>query len=389
MITRRRLLHSGAALALASPALSALAQPAVEPRLVVMILRGGLDGLAAVPAYGDADYHRARGGLVEPMPGEPDGILDLDGFFGLHSRLANLHDFYHARELLVAHAVAPPYRARSHFDAQDVLEAGIEHPSGTSDGWLYRALSLLPGNRSPQHLAMALGGAVPLILRGSVPVAVWAPDALPQPDDDTLRRVLALYQEDPVLGPSLNSGFEAQAMLGETALSRRGDGLSVSVKAAAGFLRHPEGPRIAVLEAGGWDTHANQPGQLANRLGNLDSALALLKQELGSIWSHTLVIVVTEFGRTVAMNGTRGSDHGVGGVAFLCGGVVNGGRVMADWPGLKSGDLYQGRDLMPTTDLRSLCKTILVAHLGLDARGIDQRVFPDANLPVVHGLIRV
>lgn len=398
MISRRSLLGSaaaGAALTLAWPGASlraGAADPAgaaADPRLVLLILRGGLDGLAAVPAYGDPGYRRARGGLAEAAPGDADGVLDLDGFFGLHRRLTGLHSLYAQGELAVLHAIAPPYRGRSHFDGQDVLEAGIPDPAGASDGWLYRALPLLPGAKPAAQRAMALGGAVPLVLSGDHPVASWAPDALPEPDEDTLRRVLALYAEDPLLGPSVDALMETEAMLEGLPRGRtRGDPLAGFVRAAADFLTHPEGPRIAVLESGGWDTHANQAGQLGRRLAGLDGALVELKSGLGAVWQETVLLVVTEFGRTVAMNGTRGSDHGVGGIALAAGGAVAGGRVLADWPGLAPDRLFEGRDLAPTTDTRSLFKTALVRHLGIDALAVDERVFTDRRLSMLEGLIR-
>jgi uncharacterized protein (DUF1501 family) len=365
-----------------------------DPRLVLVVLRGGLDGLGEVPAHGDPDYRRARGGLADPIPGAEDGILNLDGFFGLHGRLEHMHELFSRGDLAVVHAVAPPYHERSHFDGQDVLETGFADPSSSADGWLFRALALLPGRRDPAQHAMAVGGPVPLVLRGAIPVSSWAPDRLPQPDGDTVRRLRALYAEDPLLGPRLEAGLATGQMLGVDADGNgfpprgRGSGLGVSVKAAAGFLTHADGPRIAVLEEGGWDTHANQQGQLSNRLGGLDEALRNLEAELGAAWSQTVVMIVTEFGRTVAMNGTRGSDHGVGGVAFAAGGAVAGGRVLGDWPGLGRRDLYQGRDLMPTTDVRALFRSVLVSHLGLDEKAVDERVFPDARLPSFGGLLR-
>lgn len=387
MISRRRFIHAGvagAALSLAWPG-QTLASDGGDARLILMVLRGGLDGLGAVPAHGDRDYRRARGGLAN----DGDGMLDLDGFFGLHGRLRHMHELYGRGELAVVHAVAPPYRDRSHFDGQDVLETGIAEPSASTDGWLFRALALLPDGLDPAHHAMALGGAVPLVLRGATPVSSWAPDRLPEPDDDTMRRLLGLYAQDPVLGPRLETALAMEQMLGSGNVQRqRGDGLTATAKAAVQFLVHPDGPRIAVLEGGGWDTHANQQGQLANRLGNLDAAMKTLETGLGERWSRTVIVVVTEFGRTVAMNGTRGSDHGVGGVAFVAGGAVNGGRVLGDWPGLARGDLHQGRDLTATTDVRTLFKSVLVSHMGLDEQGVDQRVFPDARLPAFKGLVR-
>lgn len=386
MITRRTLLGS-AALTLAWPGISQAMMPGRDNRFVLLILRGGLDGLAAVPAIGDRNYSSARGALAVADPGAAEGALALDGFFGLHPSLTSLHDLYDAGELAVLHAVAPPYRRRSHFDGQDVLEAGIADPGGSSTGWLYRALSLLPGAEDPAQRAMALGGAVPLVLRGPQPVGAWAPDRLPTPDEDTLARVLRLYAEDPLLGPSLTSGLASNEMAAANGAPGR-NGLASTARAAAGFLTHPQGPRIAVLEAGGWDTHANQQGQLNNRLRNLDAVIAGFRDALGEHWQHTVLVVATEFGRTVAMNGTRGSDHGVGGAAFVMGGAVKGGRVLGDWPGLARADLYEGRDLQPTTDLRSLFAGVLIDHLGADANAVDERVFPDARVVGLRDLIR-
>jgi len=392
MITRRRLLGTSAALTLAWPGLPTLAAQTRDPRLVLVILRGGLDGLAAVPPYGDPDYRRARRGLAEGAPDEVNGVLDLDGFFGLNGSMRGLHGLYRSRELVVVHAVAPPYQARSHFDAQDVLETGLASPSALSDGWLYRALGTLPGAPDPAQRAMALGGGIPLVLRGDKPVSAWAPEVLPAPDDETLHRVLALYDEDPVLGPSAQTGFATNDMLDPVAApgrgAGRGDDLAVAARAAAGFLKHPDGPRIAVVDGGGWDTHANQQGQLGVRLGRLDQVIVSLRDGLGADWASTVVVVVSEFGRTVAMNGTRGSDHGVGGVGFVAGGAVQGGQVIADWPGLAPGKLFEGRDLQPTLDVRSVFRTVLVEHLGVDANAVDERVFTDALVDGLPGLIR-
>ena len=389
MISRRSLLSSGVGLTLAGPALSRTRGTQAGPCLVLVILRGGLDGLAAVPAPGDPHYDRARAAPAGPAAGNVDALLDLDSFFALHGRLSGLKGLYDAGELAVLHATAPPYRDRSHFRAQDVLETGVANPSATTDGWLYRSLHHFGGPGPAGRQAMVLGGAIPRVLRGATPVASWAPDVLPAPAAETMQRIRALYDQDPVLGPNL-----AMALANESRLqdmdpgSRRGEALRVAAGAAGQFLSHPEGPRIAVLESSGWDTHANQPGLLGNRLGVLDGVLTGLKTDLGSRWRETVVLVVTEFGRTVAMNGTRGTDHGVGGVALALGGAVRGGRVIADWPGLAPAHRYQGRDLMPSTDLRALFRTVLVAHMGMNDGAVDAAVFPDARLPLLEDLIR-
>lgn len=381
MLTRRGVLASLLAAPLTVPAAAATNAPATsataDARFVLVILRGGLDGLAAVPAVGDRDYARARGGLALAR----SDVLDLDSHFGLHPALAAMHSRYQRGELLVLHAVATPYRERSHFDAQNVLETGAGTPNAADDGWLNRALPLLSATSPQAGSAIAIGQAVPLTLQGANAVASWSPAALPDADDDTLARVHALYRADAYLAPRLDAALTADAMAGESSGRRRGAALQPQVEATARFLLHPQGPRIAVLEAGGFDTHANQGainGALANRLRDLDAALTALATSLGEVWSRTVVVVVSEFGRTVAMNGTRGSDHGTAGIALVLGGSVDGGRVIADWPGLARSALHAGRDLAPTLDVRALYRSVLVDHLKLATADVERHVLPDS-----------
>ncbi len=350
-------------------------------------MRGGLDGLAAVPPYAEPAYAQLRGSLALAKPGTENGALDLDGTFGLHPALANLHAMYRAREALVLHAAATPYRERSHFDAQNVLEAGGTAPTGSGGGWLNRALAALDSAGNSRG-AVALADSVPLVLRGELAVTSWAPSQLPETDEDTLARVRRLYEAaDPVLAASLNGALEAREIAGDASDTRMGGGrggqaIAPLASAAARFLASPDGPRIAVLDAGGWDTHANQgaaQGPLALRLRGLDAGLQMLKTELGAHWSETTVLVVTEFGRTVAVNGTRGTDHGTAGCAFLAGGAVAGGRVVADWPGLAARDLHEGRDLRATTDLRSLFKAVLHERFGVSEAALARTVFPASD----------
>lgn len=372
----------------------ALARAATDKRFIVVVLRGGMDGLAAVPPYADRDYPDLRGILAIPGPGEADGALDLDGRFGLHPALAPLHDLYQAKEMAVLHAAATSYRSRSHFDAQDMLENGATSPKGARDGWLNRALALMgsPMGGADRRLGLAVGQGVPLMLRGDTPVGGWAPRRLPHVDDGFLGRLSMLYRGDPILEPALREGMRSQAMTDEVlgggmrAMKRGGRGraaaMRASVSAVGKLLADPDGARIAVMEAGGWDTHANQgvqTGQLANRLKGLAEALVEMKTALGPAWKHTVVAVVTEFGRTAAPNGTRGTDHGTGAAAFLLGGAVAGGQVHARWPGLSANRLYQGRDLAPTTDLRSVFKAVLVRHLEIPAADVDRVVFPGSR----------
>ena len=397
--------------ALLASRLALAGTPAGPSRFVLVIMRGALDGLAAAPPYGDADYAALRREFALRAPGSAGGALALNGFFGLHPSLAFMQQCYAARELIVLHALASPYRERSHFDGQDVLENGSPHPHGLQSGWLNRALAALPGP-AQREAGVALGQNVPLVMRGSAAVTSWSPSKLTALDEDTLARITDLYATDKLLALRLADAMAADAMAAEESgdnmaggtaagdaagtgkLMHRPDGARYAelVRAAAGFLRQENGPRVAVFDTTGWDTHANEggaEGQLATRLAALDRGLATLKQELGPAWSDTAVLLVTEFGRTAAINGTRGTDHGTATVAFLAGGAVAGGRVIAEWPGLSARALYQGRDLAPTLDLRSLLKGVLAEHLAVPDRALEQSVFPDsAAARPLRGLMR-
>jgi uncharacterized protein (DUF1501 family) len=387
-LSRRALLArlSAAAMLAGLPRLS-LAAAATDRRLVVVILRGALDGLAAVPPYGDRDYRAARGGLALAAPSSAGGIVDLDGFFGLNPALAALHDFYARRELLVVHAVATPYRDRSHFDGQDLLENGTATPHQAGSGWLNRAIGLMPG--ADRSTGLAVGQTVPLLLRGPMAVGSWAPSRLPALDDGFLDKVADLYRGDPLFAQALAESEKshglAQQTLGDDGMPTMSGDRAQLIKTIASdagkLLAAEDGPRVAVLEAYGWDTHANQgtdKGRLATALGGLADSLVALAAGCGPAWEKTVVLTITEFGRTVAMNGTAGSDHGTASVALLLGGAVAGGRVVGTWPGLAADRLYQGRDLAPTGDLRAVAKAVLVGHLGLKPADVDSVVFPDS-----------
>jgi uncharacterized protein (DUF1501 family) len=383
MRTRREFLSNIVFAAGSTLLASRAALPATSPgaRLVVVLLRGALDGLTAAPPYGDPDYARLRRELVVPPPGEPNGARKLDGFFGLHPSLEFMHESYVARELVVVHAVATPYRDRSHFDGQDVLENGGGRPHASTSGWLNRALAALPAGAARGEAGIALGQNVPLIMRGPASVASWSPTPLASLDDDTLDRIADLYSGDPLLAKRLADALATNAIAGE------------DLRAAGAFLKREDGPRVAVFDTGGWDTHANQgaggQGQLAARLKALDGGLRALKESLGPVWRHTAVLLVTEFGRTAAANGSRGTDHGTGTAAFLVGGAVNGGRVVADWPGLAPGKLHEGRDLRATLDLRAVFGSVLRDHLDVSQSAIDREVFPGSPKGArVTGLLR-
>ena len=387
MIDRRQFLAGSTQLALLAglPGL-ARAQDIHDARFVFVILRGGMDGLSAVPPYAEPQYDRLRG----PLAIGTDELQKLDGTFGLHPALSNMHSMYQAGDLAVLHAVATPYRERSHFDGQNVLENGTEQPGGLRDGWLNRAV----GHDLPSRSAIALSQNIPLVLRGDVSVTSWAPSRLPEADDDTLSRLAELYANDSHLAARLEEAMAARELAGDMRGGRnnRAGQLGPIIAAAGRFLSAPDGPRIAVLETGGWDTHANQgaaQGLLATRLRGLDQGMAALKRELGDVWIKTVVVVATEFGRTVAVNGTRGTDHGTAGCAFVAGGAVQGGRVIADWPGLADRDLYEARDLKPTLDLRSAFKGVLSEHFEATNEELDRHIFPGSDdLTPLEGLIR-
>jgi uncharacterized protein (DUF1501 family) len=373
---------------------SPLAAPPTDARFVLVILRGALDGLGAVPAYGDGNYASKRGQLAITAPAQK-----LDGMFALHPSMTHLYERYQQKELIVFHAVASPYRERSHFDGQDLLENGMSQLKGEGDGWLNRALPALPATktRSTDKVALALAQNVPLVLRGDVAVNSWAPSRLPNSDADTLERIADLYSTDEYFASRLQSALAADGIAGEGMNAMQGkrdplNGFGAVTTAAGKFLAAPDGPRVAVIEVGGWDTHANQgaeQGQLANRLRALDQGLEGLRTSLGSAWKDTAMLVVTEFGRTVAVNGTRGTDHGTATCSFLIGGAVSGGRIIADWPGLATSDLYQQRDLKPTRDLRSVFKGVLAEHLGAAEGDLETKVFPDSRTAApLDGLIR-
>ncbi len=399
MITRREILRTAAAGALATAAPSiAFANAETDSRLVLVILRGAADGLAIAAPYGDGNYGQVRGELALPAPGDSDGLLKLDGMFGLHPSLSGVYDEYTQGHALIVHAIASPYRERSHFDGQDVLENGAKAAGLLRDGWLNRALAPLGGTLGTET-AIAMAQNTPLVLRGENSVTSWAPSRLPDADDSTLLRLQSLYADDEFFATRLAQAMKSQEIAadqeGMKSMRTRGNDakqILTMMQAAAKFLTTDSGPRIAVLESDGWDTHANQGaenGALANRLTGLDAGLSALREGMGETWSHTVVAVVTEFGRTVHVNGTRGTDHGTATAAMLIGGALDGGRVVADWPGLRKSDLYEGRDLRATTDTRSLFKGLLADHLELPTGFLERTVFPDSSsAAAMRGLIK-
>ena len=396
MLHRRELLKRAGigALAAGFPGLM-LAKAETDARLVLVILRGAMDGLAMLPPYGDGNYAGLRGELALAAPGEEGGVLKADGLFGIHPALQHAHTLYQKKQATFVHAVASPYRQRSHFDGQDQLENGGTAKHFQRDGWLNRALEPLNTGRGKES-AIAMSQNTPLVLRGDQAVTSWAPSRMRDANEDTLQRIESLYANDKFFSTRLEQALHAREIAGGMSGTRQKRGNEVSqmkalLKTTAKFLSEENGPKIAVLESGGWDTHARQgtsTGRLAGKFKALDQGVAVLQQELGSLWSQTVVMVVTEFGRTVRVNGTAGTDHGTATAAMLLGGALNGGRVIADWPGLSASDLYEGRDLQPTTDIRGVFKGVLAQHLHLKEGFLDQHVFPGSkSVPIMEDLI--
>ena len=386
-LTRRHVLGglaTAAATSLLSPRLL-LAKAPMSQRFILIILRGALDGLAAVPPYGDPDYRALHGALAPPDPGQDGGMVDLDGHFGLHPSLAPLKDWYTEGSFLPLHAVASPYRDRSHFDGQDLLESGAARLDGTRDGWLNRTLGLI--GATDRRFGIAFAEDVPLVLRGATPVTSWLParpSGLPAGFPDL---VASLYDRDPALHAAHTAGLDTTAFGRQIQAAVKSEGTGTAAPgsdealalAAGRFLADPAGSRIAVMELYGWDTHVLQVKRLDKLLAGYAAVLQALRTGLGDAWGQTAILTVTEFGRTAAANGSGGTDHGTGSVALLAGGAVHGGRVLADWPGLSGQKLYQGRDLAPTTDLRAVVKGVFRDHLGLPEDALARVVFPGST----------
>lgn len=413
----------------------ALADAPGQKRFIVVLQRGAMDGMSALVPYGDANLASLRPDLIPPAPGQPGGMFDLGGFYGLSPNFPNLAAMYQSGELLPFHAVAGPYRTRSHFEAQDLLQLGTDQ-SGITSGWLNRVLAELPQNNGPLGLNVGIG--TPLLLQGPVRIASYAPEHFAEPSPDLMARIAALNAQDPLLSQAIAEGVQAasfdKSVIGSAApvpaapaatdaMSVPGSGAGMSQNGGAamaaggnimsddrarvpgdvpktpgGFpalatqvgqlLAAEGGPRLAVFQLEGWDTHGNQVNGLKKPMTGLDAGLLNLKTALGPAWAQSCVLVITEFGRTARMNGTRGTDHGTAAAAFALGGAVKGGRVVATWPGLGDSQLFQSRDLAPTLDIRAVAKGALAQHLGLSHAALA-RVFPGSgDASPLSGIIR-
>jgi uncharacterized protein (DUF1501 family) len=403
---RRNVLHAigaGAAALTLWPGISRAATGA-DTRVLVLMLRGGLDGVHAVPPWGDPAYARLRG----PMALTPEGpaadgspaALKLDGTFALHPSLAFARQLHAQGEFMPVVAAAPPYWGRSHFDAQDCVENGTAVPHGAQTGWLNRAVSALPGVD-----ALAVATVTPLMMRGPAAVASWSPPLPMQVNPILLQRLEPLYGDDPRLAAAFAQALASQGQDGDvdrgmqsaaagpmSAAMRQAMAagrLPALMKAAGMFMARDEGPRIGFVEDYGWDTHANEAAILSRKLKELDEGFAAFHEAAADVWARTVLVAVTEFGRTAAINGTSGTDHGTGAAMFLAGGAVRGGRVAGQWPGMAPGQLYQERDIHATTDIRSVFKGVLAAHLGIDEGVLSTHVFPgSAAVAPAEGLVR-
>lgn len=344
----------------------AFAKATGDRRFLFIIQRGAADGLAIVAPTGDPAYSGLRADLMKPL----EGGTKLDSMFTLHPALAETGKMFAARQASFVHAVASPYRDRSHFDGQNVLETGGSLPYRLEDGWMNRLVRTMPAD---PH-AIAFAPTVPAALRGPAPVSSYAPSALPSASDDLMIRVGDLYASDKQLGPLWNEALAARKQAGSLADAK---GAAAAGSLAARMMGGAEGARIGMIETDGWDTHSGQNGRLAVQLKNLDALVAAFRDGLGPDWNDTLVLVATEFGRTARQNGTGGTDHGTGSVAMLIGGALAGGKVLGDWPGLGTNALYEQRDLRPTTDLDSLIATALAKHFGQDDIRLARALFPD------------
>jgi uncharacterized protein (DUF1501 family) len=384
-LSRRRFLGRagmiGCSLA-ASPLLTPVtfASAPWDTRLVVIILRGGMDGLDVVRPLGDPAFAALRPGLNTGTP-----ALDLDGYFALHPGLAPLMPMWQAQELGFVHAVSTPYRdRRSHFDGQDILEAGTEGTaSGARGGWLNRMLQQVP--RARADTAFAIGNGDIRVLDGAAPVANWAPEANLRLSPQSMRLAELIMEDDAAMHAAL---AEAQVLAQETSGQAAG-GQRHNRIAQFAVSRLKAEARVAAFSLGGWDTHRRQDRALPRSLRSLSDTLLTLQSGLGGdLWGKTAVVAMTEFGRTARENGTGGTDHGTGGLMIMAGGAIRGGRVYGRWPGLDSAALYQERDLMPTDDVRASAAWIMRGLTGLDRTALQDSIFPGLDMGADQGLLR-
>ena len=386
MLNRRSLLAGSLVLGAGGLGLPriALAQGAGKRNLLFVLLRGAADGLAMLAPVGDPGFASLRGAMVDDYASAPR----IDSFFAVHPALAEIGKAAGAGEALFVHATATAYRERSHFDGQNLLETGGTAPYAAKDGWLNRLAGLVDEAAPGAPLrTLAIAQSVPLALRGTAPVSNYAPSALPDASEDLIARVSQLYGSDAELGSLWARALETRAMAGDEGLTNLRDARATGELTAA-LMRGVDGARIAMIEVGGWDTHANQRGAFNRQAAQLDALIAAYRTAMGDAWGDTMVVLATEFGRTARINGTGGTDHGTASAALVMGGGVAGGRVIADWPGLAQGNLFEGRDLAPTIALESVLAGAVAEQLGLDPQRAMARLFPGRTAPPLSGFLR-
>ncbi len=356
-------------------------------RLVVILLRGGIDGLNVVVPHQETDYYEIRPSIAVPYPGEPEGVIDLDGFFGLHPALSDLVPFWRQKDLAFIYNCGSPDGSRSHFDAQDYIESGTPGIKSTQDGWMNRLLAVLPTDRLTQ--ALNVGITTPRILQGKMAIANLRPGKnslrkLPI-DRPLIHQAFArLYSDDSDLAQAYRQGVEARdiimAELNQEMTSASGNATSVNgfvddAKEVGKLMNSDARTQLAFMNVGGWDSHVGENLILKRSLPHLGQGLATLVQELDNVYPNTVILVISEFGRTVKENGNQGTDHGHGNVMWLLGGAIRGGQIYGKWEGLGDSVLHEGRDLPVTTDFREAIASILLNHILISQSELGN-IFP-------------
>lgn len=344
--------------------LRAMAVENTKRKFVFILQRGAADGLSTLVPYADPDYQRLRTST------EITDYIKIDGLFGLHRELSEFANLFQNKEASFIHAIASPYRERSHFDGQNILEGGFSAAYESDSGWLNRLAGLI----SPKNPPIAFTPTLPLVLRGNSPSVNYSTSRFPEASSDLLMRVSSLYETDKKL---YDLWLKAEAQ--NDASGTKSANIAEIAKMVSGFMTGEKGANLVFLESQGWDTHENQNGRIANNFKTLNGFISALKSNLGTEWAQTTILIATEFGRTAAQNGTGGTDHGTASCAFVLGGALNGGKIIADWPGLSQSQLFEGRDLRPTNNLFGLISGVVGQTFGLDSEKVARNLFPKAD----------
>ncbi len=396
---RRSMLKAAGAYGLATGVAAAIGGPgfAQTPngkRLVVVLLRGGWDGLSLLVPRGDPNYADLRGRLT--LGGaDGSGLIPLKGGFALNPAAASLLPYWLGGSLSFIPAMASPYRGSNHFEASEVLETGSTKPGERSSGWLARASDAMGGGNPDAPLAVSLEGPIPQVLAGAQAASSWRPKGMTPPIVGFQQKLALLYRDEPLFGPLLAAeqrekdefaeslgGSHIQGEIDQNMGAPSAGEISVLAETVGSLLARDTGPRVAVLQVGGWDTHFNQgglDGALSRRIAGLAGGLAGLAEAMAPVWDKTAVLVMSEFGRTVTVNRAGGTGHGLGGLGLLMGGAVAGGQMVGKWPGLSPENLNESGGLPALIDSRAVIKTLLRDHLGLSVKQIDNAVMPGAS----------